>query len=227
MKYFGDTLSEQHKALSAIIKKKDKLEEAKAAFLTLHAELNCGCVSDSGENDVDRLLSGISDVDFVKIGAKNEESAAWVIWHLARIEDMTMNILVAGGNQLFDDNWQKKIGANRKDTGNAMNTEDIISFGSVIDRAELMNYRNTVARNTREIVKKLSAEDMKRRVSAEGIAKIKAEGGVDDNALGLLDYWGGKDVAGLLLMPPTRHVILHLNAVGKWKENFDKNRGRI
>ena len=36
----------------------------------------------------------------------------------------------------------------------------------------------------------------------------------------LLDFWGKKDVAGLLLMPPTRHVMLHLNDCFRWKEEI-------
>jgi hypothetical protein len=28
---------------------------------------------------------------------------------------------------------------------------------------------------------------------------------------GILDYWGGGDVASLLLMPVTRHQIIHMN----------------
>ena len=31
------------------------------------------------------------------------------------------------------------------------------------------------------------------------------------------DFWAKKDIAGILLMPPTRHVMLHLNDCCKWK----------
>ena len=37
------------------------------------------------------------------------------------------------------------------------------------------------------------------------------EGAVVEGARGLLDYWGGLTIAGLLLMPPTRHNFVHLN----------------
>ncbi|EQE04021.1 hypothetical protein [Clostridioides difficile] len=41
-----------------------------------------------------------------------------------------------------------------------------------------------------------------------------------EDSIWLLDFWGNKDIAGILLMPPTRHVILHLNDCCKWKEYF-------
>jgi hypothetical protein len=88
-----------------------------------------------------------------------------------------------------------------------------------IDIAMLLAYRNAVGKRTREIIKSLSPGDMEKKISADDIEKIRLEGGVtghvDSNWL--LDYWGKKDVAGLLLMPPTRHLIMHLNDICKWK----------
>lgn len=40
MKYFGEGLSEQHKALQKIIRKPDQLEAAKELFLAIHASLH-------------------------------------------------------------------------------------------------------------------------------------------------------------------------------------------
>ena len=37
------------------------------------------------------------------------------------------------------------------------------------------------------------------------------EGGVIEGGYGVVEYWGSRDVAGLLLMPPTRHTIVHWN----------------
>ncbi|OPJ63829.1 hypothetical protein [Clostridium oryzae] len=38
----------------------------------------------------------------------------------------------------------------------------------------------------------------------------------------LLCYWN--EVAGILLMPPTRHIMLHLNYCCKWKEHIRSNK---
>ncbi len=47
------------------------------------------------------------------------------------------------------------------------------------------------------------------------------EGAVTPEAREIADYWSRKTIAGLLLMPPTRHCILHLNEGmrirGKWR----------
>ena len=87
---------------------------------------------------------------------------------------------------------------------------------------ELLNYRNEIGKRTRQIVKNLLPNDMKRKVSPQGLEKILLEGGVtkQEESMWLLDFWGKKDIAGILLMPPTRHVMLHINDCCKWKELF-------
>jgi hypothetical protein len=37
------------------------------------------------------------------------------------------------------------------------------------------------------------------------------EGALLPEAIGILQYWSKRTIAGLLLMPPTRHNFLHLN----------------
>jgi hypothetical protein len=41
---------------------------------------------------------------------------------------------------------------------------------------------------------------------------------VVEAAAGLLDYWGRRTIAGLLLMPATRHNIVHLNEAARIKQ---------
>lgn len=57
----------------------------------------------------------------------------------------------------------------------------------------------------------MKAEDLKKRVEAERLQRIKVEGAVVEEARWLTDYWGKKTFSGLLLMPATRHNLVHLN----------------
>jgi len=43
----------------------------------------------------------MSEATIRQIHPSGEHSPAWVLWHMARIEDATMNILVAGTEQVF------------------------------------------------------------------------------------------------------------------------------
>ena len=226
MKYFGEGLSEQHKALNAIIRKRDKLEDAKRLFIDLHSKLHLSKMSGISQNETDSLLTDLTPEEYCVMPTAKDETIAWVLWHIARIEDITMGILVGGGEQLFDDAWKNQLNAPLTDTGNALTDDEIIELSRRLDIGKLMEYRNAVGQRTREIVKSLTADDMTRKVSAKGLDAISLAGGVTDHADSrwLLDFWGNKDVAGLLLMPSTRHVILHLNDCGRWKQHIRAGR---
>lgn len=222
MKYFGEGLSEKHKELNKIIRKSDKIEEAKELFLEIHAQLHQSIVSGIAYNEVDKLIEGLDYSDYTIMPTKKDETIAWVLWHIARIEDLTMGILVSGGNQVWNETWNKKLNASITDTGNALTDEEIMTLSKNLNIAELLNYRNEVGIRTREIVTQLGKDDMSRRVLPSLIDRILQEGGVthQEESIWLLDFWSKKDVAGLLLMPPTRHVMLHLNDCCKWKEQI-------
>ncbi|MBN2501937.1 MAG: hypothetical protein JXB38_14240 [Anaerolineales bacterium] len=80
-----------------------------------------------------------------------------------------------------------------------------------IDIAALRAYRLAVGQRTQEIVKGLQAEDMQQKTDPARLQKVLAEGAVLPEAMSIIDYWSKRTIAGLLLMPPTRHNFLHLN----------------
>jgi hypothetical protein len=65
--------------------------------------------------------------------------------------------------------------------------------------------------DTRKIVKKLKAADFKQKVDPARIQRIWDEGAMLPGGKGIANYWANRTIAGLLLMPPTRHCFLHLN----------------
>lgn len=219
MKYFGSGLSELHKELNTIIRKPDKLVDAKQLFFELHSKLHLSSMTGTEKNDVDYLLHDLVPHEYSIMPTSKDETIAWVLWHIARIEDLTMGILVADGNQLFNDEWKRRLNVSISDTGNALLDDEIMELSRQLNIKELISYRNAVGQRTRDIVMSLSASEMKRTVFPHGLEAVMQAGGVtsDENSLWLLDFWGKKDVAGLLLMPPTRHVLLHLNDCCKWK----------
>ena len=220
MKYFGNGLSEQHKELSHMIRKAAELERSKALFLEIHAKLHLSSVSNTEKNEVDDLLCDLDRNEYAIMPTSKDETIAWVLWHIARLEDLTMNILVAQKEQIFNQEWKKRLNVAITDTGNALSDDEIMELSREINIGELLHYRNAVGQRTREIISVLNAVDIKRKVRLADLDIILSAGGVtqQETSKWLLDFWGKKDVAGLLLMPPTRDVMLHLNDCCKWKE---------
>ena len=226
MKYFGEELSGLHKELSGAIRKKGSHEYAVRLFISLHEKLHLSEESNGEPNGADMLFGGMQPDEYRIMPTSKDETIAWAVWHIARIEDLTMNILVGCADQIFDSCWKAKMNASISDTGNALNDDEIMRLSNDLDIAALLAYRSAVGKRTREIAGNLSEGDMTRKISSESLEKIRSEGGVTDQeeSVWLLDYWGGKDVAGILLMPPTRHLMMHLNDCCKWKRHIRDGR---
>jgi len=203
------------KRLREIILKKDKIEESKNIFLSLHSMVHSSRMSRIDEKTFeDELWEDLEEDKFSNATNEKGRTIAYGIWHSTRIEDITMNILVAGDEQVFNTgNWKEKIKSEIADTGNALTKEQILEFSKSINMQELKNYRIAVGRKTREIIKKLTYDDMKRKFEKCKLQRIIDEGAVLDIEASnwLIDFWGRKNVSEILLMPGTRHHIVHLN----------------
>ncbi len=175
---------------------------------------------------LDDVWNDLDKEDFSIIRKGHAATIAWNIWHITRIEDITVNILVNNSKPVLDSTWLQRLNTQITDTGNAMTGEEIISFSQKLNITELRNYRNAVGRQTQSVLKQLAAQDMKRKFTQISLDKILDEGGVvkHPDSIWLIDFWGKKDVAGIILMPVTRHQIVHLNECIKIKNTIKKQK---
>ena len=115
-------------------------------------------------------------------------------------------MLVAGEEQVFiRDGWQSRLAISFKDTGNSMAPVDVAKLSVEIDFPSLRSYRMAVGRQTRTIVERLTAQDLREKVAPSRLAKVLSVGAVVPQAQAVIDYWSKRTMAGLLLMPATRH----------------------
>lgn len=205
--------NENFKQLRRLLNDPQMLAEGKALFLSLHAPLHARAVSGQpGWNLDEELWNGLDEAAFRCIPAGEEHSIAWCLWHLARIEDITMNVLVAGQHQLFErEGWAVRLHVPLKDTGNLISDAALRALSEQVDWQALHAYRSAVGKSTRTVVQSLTAADLKRKTPPERLQKTLGEGGINPAATGVVEYWGGLTVKGLLLMPPTRHTLVHMN----------------
>lgn len=151
------------------------------------------------------------DVDLHYAGTRTVPMC-WQFWHTYRIEDLVSNILMMNQNQIFNKDWQERIGAPITDTGNALELDEAIEFGKAINVKVLRDYMITVGKNTRSILKSLTLEQIQSMVPEEWIMRILEEGGVttDFRSVWLLVFWGRLTIGGMILTPMTDHHMMHL-----------------
>jgi len=198
----------------------DRHQDAFQLFFKQHAMLHSASMAQTETFSLeDEVFEGLSEERARRIPHTSENSIIWNIWHIARIEDVAMNILVAGSQQVFiQDDWQNKLEIEARDTGNAMPADLILHLSQEINIAELQAYRVAVGRRTRDIVSQLSPETLKDKVEPDRLAEIQKAGAVIPAGSALIEYWSKRNIAGLLLMPATRHNLVHLNESLRLKE---------
>ena len=99
------------------------------------------------------------------IPGKYDHSIAWVVWHMTRIEDATMNLLVAGIPQvLLGEDWLERMEIPIRDTGNGMDAKGVAALSAAINVPVLLEYRQSVGRRTRAIVKNLQPQELYRKL---------------------------------------------------------------
>jgi hypothetical protein len=212
--------NERHRQLRQALITPESHSAAMDLFLRQHAMVHRAEMSQMGlYSFADEVWDGANDAVVRCVPPKFEHSIAWIIWHLARIEDMTMNVLMAGRIQVFvQDAWLKKLDITATHSGNVvMDAADVTAFSESVDLDALKAYRLAVGRATREAVSVLRPDEVRQKVSPARLGELLDDGSVPPEAMGLIDYWGGLTIAGLLLMPPTRHCLVHLNEAMKVK----------
>lgn len=218
-------IREKYQNLQNVLESND-LQHIIQLTLEVHSIVHPGSISGAGEKTISdyvldymlqnnnkemlvpRMNCGI-DLDWAGTDAV---PMCWQFWHTYRIEDLVSNFLIANKNQIFNNEWQKRISSPIVDTGNALESAEAVSFGKMINVKALKEYIIEVSRNTREIIANLTIDQLKQKPSKEQLDSIINAGGLtsDKRSVWLLDYWGSLTVSGMILTPLTDHHMMHL-----------------
>jgi DinB family protein len=136
---------------------------------------------------------------------------AWLLWHMARVEDVGVNRFVADRPQVLEDGWLAKLGVGRRDVGTGMSDTEVDDFSARIDLDALRGYGDAVTRRTLEVVASVRGSDLGTVVPAERVERVAlAEGAVAPGAEWLTEFWaGGRTRAWVLAQTPLLHVYGH------------------
>ncbi len=212
--------NQDQKELRRLLEQGSPSRKTMELFFKQHAEMHTGKLGYLTDwSYQDDVLEGIDEAALRLIPEGFEHSIAWLLWHMARIEDVTMSMLVAGETPIFErDRWQERIGIRVDHTGNAMPEYEIQELNQNVKLEPLLAYRLAVAENTVAIVKAFPPDAIPHPVDPQRMALLTASGVVLPEASDVLDYWSKRTIAGLLLMPATRHNMVHLNEADRMRD---------
>ena len=210
---FQTEYNQKIELLKKKISAKKSFDEGIQLALDIHALTHSSVVSSSNcFTFFDTIISNLEESDYSVMPKETDETIAWHIWHITRIEDMVGNILINSKEQIFCKELQKKMNAIATDTGNAFSDEMIIDFSKTIDKKELLSYRDMVGKRGREIIASLSYDEIKGKASKENLERLLPLGCLTEekDSIWLKDFWGRLTIGGMLCLPLTRHHMMHL-----------------
>jgi hypothetical protein len=190
--------------------------DAREFFLVQHASLHTSGAGGS-PSYFDRALAGLTEAEMRLRPLPGVNSIVWLLWHMARTEDVSTNLVVADGRQVLDDDWLRRLGVAWRHIGTGMTDDEVAAFTRAADVAAVGAYRDAVGRRTREVVGTLPPSAWDEPVGLADTARAAAVGAFGPRA-GWTDGaglrpWQDQTRAARLAGAALRHNALHLGEI--------------
>lgn len=213
--------NEQHALLRRLLLKDHDYPAALPVFLDHHGMVHAAKLRANVWSFQDEVLAGLTTEQLRYCSPKIPHSAIWKLWHIARIEDVTMNVLLADSDQVLQrGGWLARLEIECVSVGNEMSAAEIAALSEAINVKALLDYRLAVGKRTRSLVRRLKADLLWQPPAPDRLQRLFEEGAVLDRTAWLRDYWGGHPAANLLLMPASRHCLVHLNEIARMRSKL-------
>ena len=150
--------------------------DARDLFLQQHAAVHSAAVGGNKMSMADRTFAGLSDAQMRVRPREDLNSLAWLMFHIARAEDVFVNTLLAGRSTVFDDAWSKRLGITRRDFGFGMTSAEVGDLTLQVDIAALREFRDAVGHRTREVVGGFKPQDWQGVIETPAVERAAADG---------------------------------------------------
>jgi hypothetical protein len=150
-------------------------------FFGQHAATHAAEVYDGRTRGSDRVFGGLADVQMRVRPAPGLNSLVWLLWHMARIEDVAVNLVVAAREQVLDEDWMRRMNVAWRHMGSGMTAEEVADLTTRADVAAVRAYRSAVGRRTREMVATLRPEAWDELLGLDDTTRAAAAGAFHPN----------------------------------------------
>jgi hypothetical protein len=157
------------------------------------------------------LLADLTDAQIRRPPCPGVNTLIWLLWHMARVEDIGINRFVTDGEQVFNgDDWSARLGVARRDLGTGMTPEEVLALSAVIDVEALHAYWDAVEARTIAVVQDLRPEDLDTILDAAHVHHVFARDELDiPEALWVRDYMEEQPRGFFLVHLGLTHIFVH------------------
>jgi hypothetical protein len=183
-------------------------------FLREHAFVHTEAVARAHSINIDYLITGLTAPQ-LRTRPHGLNSIAWIVWHVARVEDAFVSGLVMRRQQLLHEGqWAARLNVERRDFGTGMTKSEVAELSDRIDLAALWAYRDEVGRRTRSMAVELANDGWSAPIRSEDIQRAVDAGIFTSKfATALGGFLPGRSRESALFWWGLNHTVLHLGQV--------------
>ncbi len=157
--------------------------DARDLFLDQHAVMHSATVGGNKMSAAERTFAGLTDEQMRVRPREDLNSLAWLMWHIARAEDILVNAV---------------LGVTRPDFGIGMTSAEVTQLTGQIDPGALRAYRDAVGLRTRELVGGFKPQDWQGAVAADAVERAATAGAFGARTEQLSKAFPGRPRAAVL-----------------------------
>jgi len=184
--------------------------DARDLLLDEHGRMHsAGLTGDKGTL-AERTFGGLSDEQMRVRPREDLNSLAWLLWHIARAEDIFSNVVLSGRDQVCDDKWLARLKTPRRDFGIGMTKPEVTALTTQVDVAALREYRDAVGRRTQEVIRGFGPADWQGELQAPTLEKAAALGCFGPKGEMVAKAFTGRPRIGILGGLLVTHAAMHM-----------------
>jgi hypothetical protein len=158
----------------------------------------------------ERTFGGLTDEQMRVRPREDLNSLAWLMWHIARAEDVFANVVLSGRDQVLDEGWLGRLKTARRDFGIGMTKPEVSELTAAVDVTALRAYRDAVGRRTQEVIRAFGPGDFQGELSAPALEKAVALGCFGAKGEMVAKAFTGRPRIGILGGLLVTHAAMHM-----------------
>lgn len=186
-------------------------------FRRLHSQVQATAAGPPEPNDIsyaDHLLAGLSDEQMRLRPGPTQNSCAWVMWHMTRAEDLAINTMIAGSDQVLDaGGWFTLLRVSDRSIGTGMSPDEVTDFSSRVDIGALREYRTAVGLRTKEVIAGEDLPSWEESVPPDHLLRAVREGAFTAPTQAFMEAFWSNRPRKWFLWQPTGHSFYHLGEI--------------
>ncbi len=138
----------------------------------------------------------------------------WLVWHMARVEDMGLSRFIWRTHQLYDASWRARMNLQIDHYGTSMREEEVANFVKTVEVDGVLAYQTAVGQRTKEMLEKLDVDTLDEVLSEEEVLRVvRDEGMASEDAQWVSPHYIGKTRGWMLCHMGLTHNFRHFGQI--------------